>query len=203
MRPDAPLTHDAAVALVREWHAADCRRGLTEAEWIAGGYPVSPDARGRWVRTVAGMASMAGMPAAWLPGGRAEYWDALRIAAVRALRSGEPMPPELRDWLADVLDGTRPCPKLNGRPSDTRMRDVRIQIYAVRLEARGMQRTRDHRAGPRPCGRSAADAIGAALGMSYKRVADIISGAGWQWALGIMDILGTLPTNLRINGNDT
>ena len=194
MRPDdAPLTHDAAVRLVREWHAAYCRRGETAAEWIAGGYPTDPAARGRWVTMIAGRASMAGMPAAWMPADRAEYRDALWKVGIGALRSGDPMPRELGRWFADAAEGRCPRPKVAGRPADTRMRDARIAVYAVRLEAAGFTRTRNDqptaRRPDRP-GRSAADVIAAALGMPYKRVANIISGARFHHARDLIDILG-------------
>ena len=81
------------------------------------------------------------------------------------------------------------------------MRNTRIVVYAMRLEALGMRRTRN----PQPSGAaapaadSAADVIAAALAdpldgcrpsnLKYRAVANIITGADWHWWCAVRDAM--------------
>ena len=191
MRPDGSrLTYDAAVLLVREWYAADCRHGETDADRLAARYPADPALRGRWVRQFVELADGTGISHGRCgPRERLMYWDVLWAARIVAYRIGDPLPPEFAAWIRDVRSGRRQRPKVSGRPRAPLMRDARMTAYAGRLVAAGFRRTRaDSKAGPKACekGGSAADIIAEAFAdssaLSYKTVADILTGGTFrQW----------------------
>lgn len=190
MRPDGPLDYDAAVRLVREWYAADCRRGETEAERLAVRYPADPAGCAAWVRQFIELADGTGISAGRCgPRERSMYWDVLWTARIIAYRIGDPLPPEFAAWIRDVRSGRRQRPSAGGGRPSRLWRDARLNVYANRLEAAGYRRTRNDQSSAhrldRPA-RSAADVITAALapdGPKYSTVADVLTGAAGRQAM--------------------
>ena len=103
-----------------------------------------------------------------------EAWDALSFVAQHLLRTGEPLPDELRLWVADALAKPRPKRK-RGRPVNNQSRDAAIVQVVKMLVAVGYRPTRspacvDNRGGDstKACkaGASACDVAGVAFGRS-------------------------------------
>jgi len=106
-----------------------------------------------------------------------EAWDALNLIAQALLRAGQPLPPELAEWIADVLadqsverkkEKRRPRPARDPRRQHNRNLLLCLLVgYLVRLC--DLKATRNDSDPPR----SACDVVAAATGLSYKRVEGI------------------------------
>ena len=107
-------------------------------------------------------------------------WDSVSLIAREHLREGSALPPELRDWVDDVLAGKRPQRKEGKRTNSRRNRMVFIAIdHLVRqfglLPMRNISQTIDGKKSdwPHCCpeGGSACDVVGKALGgLGYKAI---------------------------------
>ena len=101
-------------------------------------------------------------------------WDSVSLIAQELLREGEPLPAELAEYVADVLEGKRPRP--NKGPMATSRRDATIFLavdhVAQRFHLNPTRRRKpvEREALPHCCaeGGSACDVVGAAFGVGYK-----------------------------------
>ena len=109
-------------------------------------------------------------------------WDSVRLIARQRLRDGEPLPPELASWVADVLEDVskpraekkRPRPTVRGRhaPDAYFVRNRAIVDAVQWLTHQGFRATRNKPV-EEACaeGGSACDAVGVAFGKEkYKAV---------------------------------
>ena len=112
-----------------------------------------------------------------IPHSKHERWafDSLSVMAQAILRNGYmPMPEELADWAADVLEGRRKRPP----KGEKRLAKRNLAIADTVLFIKGvfdLMPTRSG-AGPSKCcaaGGSACDVVGAAYGMPYKTIEGI------------------------------
>ena len=59
-------------------------------------------------------------------------WDSVSLIAQELLREGDPLPAELAEWVADVLEGKRPRPTTGGRrPRAAETRMIYLAVYHV------------------------------------------------------------------------
>lgn len=107
-------------------------------------------------------------------------WDSLSLIAQEYLREGSALPPELRDWVIDVLAGKRTKPTTGAQAKSLRDTMVHLAIHHLikRFDLspmRNISQTIDGKKSdwPHCCpeGGSACDVVGKALGgISYKNV---------------------------------
>ena len=104
-------------------------------------------------------------------------WDAVKLIAEDLLRDGEPLLPELAEWVANVLaDGEKSRPTQRGQDPDAKFNRNRSVMVAVRnLVSQGMTATRNKAGVNHACfeGGSACDAVGLAVNLSYKTVESV------------------------------
>ena len=130
-------------------------------------------------------------------------WDAVNAMSQAALRNpSESLSPVLRTWVADMLAGNEPRPRVRGKRLANR--DLAIaDAIALLCEIYGLKPTRSLRGHPE-CyaeGGSACDVVGVAAGMTYKAVERIWTEWGTVTSKGtkrkIKDILPLGPRRLR------
>ena len=101
-------------------------------------------------------------------------WDSLCEIARDLLREGRPLPEELAQWVAQVLDDLANPPPIQPRPPrSTDAARKRLAVYGLIyhfVERFGLNPTRAPARGPSCCaeGGSACDVVGAAAGLTYK-----------------------------------
>ena len=109
----------------------------------------------------------------WIPASENDfdYWIALHIVATERLRSREPLPDALANWLADVLEGKRTKPRR--KPGKNwyahHGRDLWIGYAVSMLWILGMSPTRNEASLPE----SACDVVGEHLSLSYEAVVSV------------------------------
>ena len=173
---DRRMTFDEAVEFLEELF--EIQQYLTRpwAEWIAKGYYDSPENdRSRRLAWLIQASEKDACP-----------WDTLSLIAQRLLRDNEPLPKELKHWMADVWEDlkkrpeprktemNRPRPAKSGNDPYAKIeRNMFIDCSVRALVRAGFHPTRSTRkAGPMAsaAGGSACDAVGEAFGMSYRAV---------------------------------
>ena len=92
-------------------------------------------------------------------------WNAVSLIAQDALRSGEPLPPHLAEWTADVLAGARPRPTKGAQTTQERQVRMYLAVYDLRQRF-GLRPTRNETSPPR----SGCDVVAEAWGVNYKTV---------------------------------
>ena len=102
-------------------------------------------------------------------------WDSVSLIVQELLREGDPLPAELAEWVADVLEGKRSRPTTGGQTKSGRDRMIYLVVYHV-ADRFKLKPTRRWAQGwgqnvlPDCCaeGGSACDVVGAAFGVKYK-----------------------------------
>ena len=139
-----------------------CRQQLTDAAIHTADYArAAPGDRKAWLFL------------ALLPPQDGATWDAANRVAQWHLRSGVPMPRELAEWIADVLEGKQERPRKPGRPTKASRDLVIVSVVQALVEHGGFHHPERNKAKSMKAdavlccaeGGSACDAVGVAFGI--------------------------------------
>jgi hypothetical protein len=130
---------------------------------VAAYFEMDPDCRDIWVGDAVDRADDI-----------KQFFDWMRAIAAYFLRHGRPMPAILANWAADVLEGELSRPSVGANSTLARNIAMGNMVQLIR-DRYDLAPTRNGASAER----SACDAVGAALGLSYKTIEAV-----WYWWRG-------------------
>ena len=174
------LNHREAGTRPEFQEAVEIARGLLRVYKAVGNTPAEALACSYWIDKVDVLTAFIRCPDS------AVEWDTVNLIAQKMLREERPLPPELAEWIADVLADQllkqkeeKRRPRLTKRgvnPDKDSVRNMKIVNAVMMLTELGMIATRNiTRGGTNAAeeGGSACDAVGMATELTYRNVVRI------------------------------